>query len=904
MDQLVAGLRRERAVQALVPLFFVSGATGLVYQTIWGRHLHLVFGTSTFAISTVLSAFMCGLALGGFLMGRRADGVTFPLRAYGWLEIAIGLYALVFPFIVEAVQPVYLHVWRAWEPSPVVFGGVQFLLVGGALVLPTAAMGATLPLLARFATDHMGAAGDRIGLLYAVNTAGAVFGTWFAGFILLPAYGLWFTTCLAAGANLLLGVAALAIAWWALGAEEVLASTAPEDVQEDAVPMVVAASAAVAGFASLIYEVAWFRVCALILGASVYAFSVMLLAFLIGIALGGRAGGRLSDRIYAERGVGGVLVALAWVEVGVAIAAFVTMYLFRELPFWYVWLFDALRASDAAAFVWLVSLLLAGLVMTPAAVLMGAAFPLAVRAAVGSPREVGDAVGRVYGANTAGGVVGAALAGFVLLPTIAVTGTIAVAMAANLVSAAIAWSGRRPEERSEGLSRIGGAVGALLVAALVVPPVWDPLMMTAGMYKYVTQFDDHSRAGIEDYAVSQYELLFYEEGLSSVVTVARNLETDNIWLANNGKIDASTTADMPTQVMVSLLPMQFVEEPSRVMVIGLASGITAGAVSLVEEVERLEVVELEPCLEEAARIFADWNHDLLDDPRTELVMNDGRNHVLLSEPGTYDVIVSEPSNPWLTGVSNLFTKEFLEIGKTRLKPGGVWAQWVQLYGMDDKDVQSLLGTFADVYPHMVVYAAAEDADLVVIGSERPLEPTWEAAERLLDPERGLEAELAAVKLTTPADVMSQLLLQHEQVLKIAGDAERNTDDNMRIEYRAPLHLHKDTQFENVSMLYRNAVLPVHLVGEDAGRLAALARAYDERGDIDRSIDTMIHAALRLPSDDPDRKEWLDRALDWYVKAHSPDDVTDREKLRRSDFERPFLEDHVQPILEGAGLSEP
>jgi spermidine synthase len=899
VDELAAGLRREQAVQALVPLFFASGATGLIYQTIWGRHLHLVFGTSTFAISTVLSAFMCGLALGGWWMGRRADGIERPLHVYGLLEVGIGVYALVFPFIVTAVEPIYLHVWRTWLPSPVVFGAVQFVLVGGALVIPTAAMGATLPLLARFATDRMGAAGDRIGLLYAVNTAGAVFGTWVAGFVLLPWLGLWSTTCLAAGANLLLGAAAMGVSSWASGAEAALAETDGGEVREDAAPGVAAVVGGIAGVSSLIYEVAWFRVCALLLGASVYAFSVMLLAFLIGIALGGRVGGPWADRLLERKGVAGVLLGLAWVELGVAIAAFLTMYLFRELPFWYVWLFDAMKAADASILLWITSLVLAGLVMTPAAVLMGAAFPLAARAAIGGTHDVGDAVGRVYGANTAGGVLGAALAGFVFLPTIAVRGTIAVAILGNLLAAFVAWWARPTEDRFEDSRNLGLAAGALLVAGVVIPPVWDPLMMTAGMYKYVTQFEDHSRAGIEDYAVSQYELLFYEEGLSSVVTVAKNTQTDNIWLANNGKIDASTTADMPTQVMVSLLPMQFVDDPEDVLVIGLASGITAGAVTLVDDMERLDVVELEPSLRDAAAIFAEWNHDLLEDPRTNLIMNDGRNHVLLSEPGTYDVIVSEPSNPWLTGVANLFTREFLEIGKSRLKEGGVWAQWVQLYGMDDRDVRTLLGTFTDVYPHVVMYAAAEDADLVLVGSESPLDPGWASAEALLQHERIAE-ELGAVELKTPEDILSTLLMRRDRIREVAGNAVRNTDDNMRIEYRAPLHLHRDTQFQNVAMLYRNAELATEMGEESPVRLRAIAEAYRFREDIDRSIDTIVHAALRLPAESPERAAWLEEGLEWFIEAHKQDDEV-VEGRRRKDFEVAYLADHVQPILEGAGL---
>ena len=881
MDEIVVQLRRETAVRALVPLFFVSGATGLIYQTIWGRQLHLVFGTSTFAIATVLSAFMAGLALGGFMMARYADRLLRPLVVYGWLEVAIGLYALLFPYIVRWIEPVYLAIWQAWEPSPLVFGGIQFVLVGSALVLPTAWMGATLPLLARFATDSMGAAGDRVALLYSVNTAGAVFGTWLAGFMLLPALGLWATTGFAATCNLLLGAAAIAVASWAHGSDEPDLQAALADLGELDEPVpdaprapattdvigVAMAVACIAGFSALVYEVAWFRLLGLMLGASTYAFSVMLLAFLVGIAIGGRVGGPIADADLAAGGLDAVLRRLAAVQVGVGSLSFAMMYAFNELPFWYVWLFDVLRAAESPVLVWAVSLLLSALVMTPPAVLMGVAFPLAVRAAIGRADALGEAVGRVYGANTFGGLVGAALAGFVLLPWLHVSGTILAAVVCNLVAGAVAFGGASAASRRS-RSRQAWAMLGVAVLTLVLTaawrPRWDPMLMTAGMYKYVTSFDDHSREGIRDYAVDQYELLFYEEGLSSVVTVARNVDSGNIWLANNGKVDASTTVDMPTQVLVSLLPLQYAESVDDVLVIGLASGITAGALTQVDDIQRLDIVELEPAIRRAAAFFTEYNHGVLEDPRTTLVDNDGRNQLLLTPPGTYDVIVSEPSNPWLTGVSNLFTEDFFRMGKTRLKEGGVWAQWVQLYGMDDNDLRSLVGTFADVYPHVLLFAAAEDADLVLIGAEHELAPTLENARRLYRWE-GVAAELRTVGLATPTDLLASFVTDREGMLKMAGRTTRNTDDNMRIEYAAPLNLHRDTQAMNIPVLYEHARVPFKEFGDDPLALSDLARAYRKRSDDDRAILAMIQAIQLLPGDDPLREELRLEAAGWYTE---------------------------------------
>ncbi|MCB9674982.1 MAG: fused MFS/spermidine synthase [Alphaproteobacteria bacterium] len=833
MDDLAAGLRREQAITALLPLFFVSGATALVYQTLWNRDLHLVFGTSTFAIATVLSAFMAGLALGGAVMARYADRAPRPLAMYGGLEVVIGLYALAFPWIVDVARSVYLSTWHALEPGPVLFGLLQFSIVGVTLLLPTAAMGATLPLLARFATSRLGAAGDRIGTLYSVNTAGAVFGTWFAGFVLLPAAGLWLTTICAAMANLALGAAAIGLDVWA-GADRARVEV-KDDLERPFTPNLgpVALALGLAGFSSLVYEVAWTRLLGLMVGASVYAFSVMLLAFLVGIAIGGKIGGPLADRALGKVGPHGVLWVLGGVECGVAVMSYGLMYVFPELPFWYVWTFDLLGAKDSPTMMWVTSLVVSGVVMTPPAVLMGIAFPVAVRAVVGDSDALGGPVGNVYAANTVGGMVGAFAAGFVLLPNVGVQTTIFVAAMVNLLAAGAALYAARDAEPSEAWLAGPGSMVVATFAFLLLPPPWDPLLMTSGMYHYVTEFSDHSRAGILEYSIELYDLVYYEEGLSTVVTVARNKESGNMWLANNGKVDASTTTDMPTQVLCSLLPMQFAQTTDEVLVIGLASGITAGAVTQLEGLGRLDIVELEPAIERAAREFGSWNNYVLDDPRVHLLANDGRNHLLLTPEQSYDVIVSEPSNPWITGVSNLFTREFWEMGKKRLKPGGVWSQWVQMYGMDDNDLKSLLHTFATVYPHVILYATIEDADLVLVGSDAPLVPDIDKAKWLFA-QRNVRHQLQEVDITDPYAIVSMYQMNRDEILAATEGSPMNTDDNMRIEYNAPLNLHRDTHDENMVFMLRNARLPTAAI-RDAEEWAHLAEAYDARGDSTRAM---------------------------------------------------------------------
>lgn len=880
MDEVDAALRRQVAIASLVPLFFVSGATGLVYQTVWSRNLHLVFGTSTFAIATVLAAFMAGLAIGAALMARRVDHIARPLAVYGVLEIGIGLFALVFPWLVDAIRPIYLSLGGL---GPVSYGAAQCLLVGGLLLFPTAMMGATLPLLARFATERLGAAGEVIGRLYAVNTTGAVFGTAVAGFVLLPGFGLWTTTCLAAGANVLLGLAALSVAWQTA---DIPLSIVPDSERAPVTgaERAAALSTMFAGFAAMVYEVAWFRVLTLMLGGSVYAFSTMLLAFLVGIAVGGGVGGRWGDRLRERGGTDAVLRTLALVQVGVAATSILTMHLYPQLPFWYVGLFDAFDAEEAGTFVWLVSLLLAGVVMTPPALLMGIAFPLSVRGALTDADQVGGAVGRIYAWNTAGGVFGAALAGFVLLPQLWVRDTVLLAAACNGLAAWLAWRGTvavAPAARRV----VWGGVLATVGVSILFPPSWDPLLMTAGMPVYVSQFRNHTREGLLEFAVAPHDLLYYREGLSSVVTVGhlKDNEKDNTWLANNGKVDASTHFDLSTQILVGVLPFQYARAVDDVLVIGLASGITAGAVSQVSDIQHLEVAELEPAIVDATRLFARWNHDVLDDPRLKLTLNDGRNHLLRAAPASYDVIVSEPSNPWLTGVSNLFTAEFFAMGKTRLKPGGVWSQWLQLYAMDDDDLKSLFATFAQTYTYVQVYGAAENADLVLLGSDSPLVVDVAAAQRLWT-WKGVAGDLALIDIDEPTDLLAHWTFSGVEIASMTRGAVLNTDDNMRIEYRAPLNLHVDTQDKNIPLLAAWTQIPYDQL-PTADEMEALAYSYDRLEDHDRSVAAMIAASLRTTPGDPIAQVRLRTAFDWFrvVWTEGKEVPADEERLIEEKF---------------------
>ncbi len=856
MDPATLELRRSRAVTLLVPLFVLSGATSLVYETLWERQLHLVMGTSQISVITVLTAFMAGLAAGGFLAGKYADKVERPLLAYAMLEGGIGVYAVLFPFLLKAIVPIYTGLYAAvGGGNPLVFAIIQFFLVGFFLLPPTICMGATLPLLARFASSTKGEAGQQIGRLYGANTIGAVCGVGLAGFFLLPSYGLATTTWITAAGNVALCAMAASLN---LGTGRILGSPAPApapDAQrtDGGWAWVLPVLALLAGTATLVYEVSWFRVLGLILGGSAYAFSTMLLAFLLGIGSGGWFGGMAADWAWKKGGLTGGLALLAGLQIGVGMLAYAVMWQYNELPFVFVKLFEWFHNTNADyGWLWVGKLGIAIAVMLPPTLLMGATFPAMVRVA-SSDQALGATTGRIYGWNTVGSILGASFGGIFLLPAFHVRGTVVLAVSMNLIAAGLAlWAiGRSREKKPETGLQVMVALFLMGLIALVnvAKAPWNPLLMTAGMYKYASELDEDefTREGVMEFAVDPYDLLFYKEGLSSVVTVAKTRDEDNIWLANNGKVDASTSIDMPTQVMVAHLPFVFSDHPDDVVVIGLASGITAGSVTLQSRPKSIEIVELEPAVVEASHFFDDYNYRPLEDPRVTLVANDGRNHLFLQPDGRYDVIISEPPNPWLTGVSNLFTREFWALGKKKLKPGGVWGQWVQMYGMDHEDLRTLLRTFTETYDHVLLFSTIEDADLVLVGSDSPLDLTADRIGAMMDRDPLVAKDLADVDCETPEDVLTRFLVAQDKILQFVEGAELNTDDNMRIEYSAPRHLHEDTAEENFAKLLKGAevrdTVPLETV-KDVPGMIDLAAAYARRDDYLKAL-LVLKAAAEL-----------------------------------------------------------
>jgi spermidine synthase len=871
-----SAINRTNAARAILLCFFASGFSGLVYQVIWVRELVLVFGATTFAVSTVLTAFMGGLALGSFYFGRRSAKIKQPLKLYALLEIGIGLYGLAVPFIFAVLPKLYQPFWRWLHLSFLTLSLIRFIFAAAVLIVPTALMGATLPILSSYYVKEQSRIGLRVGSLYALNTFGAVLGAAATGFVLIPAIGMSATTAVAAALNLLLGMIALQLS----RLHESPASAEPEPTTIVEQPsadkpqkrrggkpaatasftpslssnglIVVLTSFALSGFIALSYEVIWSRILSLIIGSSVYAFSIMLATFLIGLAVGASIFARFVDRIKNQ------IFAFALIEIGVGLTSFAGAFLFNELPFAFVQLHSWFESSTIGVLL-LARLLIAAAVMLAPTVLLGALFPLVVKIISHSERVTGRSVGDAYSANTLGSILGSFASGFVLIPALGLIGSLKLCVALNFVIAAglffIARKGwgskasveaRKSEKNSAAAAgrrrfRLSQIVAALASVLLIITVTladipWNSDLMSSAVYRYAPSMSKFTRQDFANYIKDgQGETIYYKEGLTATVAVQK-LGNDRV-LKVNGKPEASTAGDMPTQVLIGALPLVMREHTDKVLLIGLGSGVTLGSIEQFP-IRRVTCVELEPAVVEASQYFNDVNNRPLEDERLQLISNDGRNFIYTTNE-KFDVIISEPSNPWVTGVANLFTLEYFKRGAERLTDDGIFSQWLQLYEMSPDDMKTLIATFKASFPYVNIFRGAE-GDLMLMGSKGEQRFDLPVINAHLSNVK-VAAELKRVQSDSVGDLLSRFYLGSEEVAAISAIAKINTDDNALIEFNAPRRVGttEETVGRNLQELLSRTASPLKYVSgnpsqSDANLLIEAALGAIRRNDKERA----------------------------------------------------------------------
>ncbi len=823
--------------RTLTAIFAVSGASGLIYEVAWMRTLRLLVGSTTLSHTIVLAAFMAGLALGAWIAGRRIDAAARPLRVYAWLEAAIGAYGLLFPLLARALVPPLGALYRAFEESPVAFS-VGELLVLGPIVLPGAAlMGATLPALGRVvAQENVAREG---GWLYAVNTLGAAFGAAFAGFALLPLAGLTGTIVAAAATNFILS-------WLAFRIDSRPAPAPPAERGGEGgagSPRLASVAVATSALAGMTLQIAWTKLFVVCVGSSTFAFTGVVAVYILGIGFGAALAVRL---LGTNRNPGRLLAAASC---GAALAAGLTPAFFAWFP---EVVASLVSTHPKIVLVLAVETLCVALALGPATLLLGTIFPLGVAVAGGSPAQSGRALARISVASSVGSIVGALVGGLLLVRVLGLTGAV---RAGALLAGAAGIFGLLASD----LRRVWAVPAAALVGATLLLKGPDATLIDAGAFLYGTQRFASSEPGKKANVRRAARLVHHAEGEDLVAAIYER--TTEHFLVVNGKIDASSHGDAETQRLVAHVPI-FLHGPpvKRVAIVGLGSAMTAGAALTHPGVEQVDTIEISRTVVEAVRassVFTRLTHAALDDRRHRVLIADGRTHIRHSRE-RYDVIVSEPTNPWIAGVGDLYTTEHFRNVKERLAPGGVFAQWLQAYGTTEELYRTIVRTFTDVFPDTQLWRFAESSDTLLVARREggPLVLRFSDVQEGLKNER-LRESLQDAGVESPEGLVWYFYLDPEAVRALAGSGVRNTDDSGYLEHRAPFALY---QFASPlgAPSRTNAPFP-ELAAESATRIRSVLADY--------------HEAVRLKGEPGGRGLAAAEALLKKVLASSPPSAT-------------------------------
>jgi spermidine synthase len=769
---------------AIVLLFFASGLSSLIYQVVWTRMLVLVFGATSFATSTVLAVFMGGLALGSFLAGRVSDRLKQPLLWYGILEAVIGIWALLTPSLFAAATPIYKLIWQHTHASIIPFSLLRFVCTGTILLLPTTCMGATLPLLARHVTNALSNVGSRVGTLYAVNTLGAVVGAVTTGFMLLPAIGLSATTMVAAGVNFALLGSVLLIrlasperrggiyAARADAESPRLDPTPPSPSANRAITLTLIAFAMSGGIA-MTYEVCWTRTLLMVIGSSTYAFSVMLSAFLIGIFIGSLICARLIDRCRQP------LLIFAGLQIALGLLTLISMHQFNYLPYWNIRIGSEFPLDETTA-MW-IRFVAAGSVLVPVTLCLGAIFPAVVKACTANLEAVGRSVGTLYAANTLGAIIGAFVAGFICLPLLGAEKTLYFGALQNAVlGILLLWLACSTSTRTKLIATICGVLAVGIAAATIGK--WDHtiLLNVQGTRRHLIE-RKFAFSSFEDWRASlhrQFDVKFWADGPCSNVGVQYSRPNRITALVTNGHIDASDDADRPVQSLVSGFPMLMKPAAKDMAIIGWGCGQTVGTATLFP-VKSIEAVELEPNVIEASKFFHHVNRKPEQDPRVHLQYNDGRNFLLATDQ-KFDIIVSEPSNPWQAGVCNLFTREYFSVCKDRLKKNGIVSVWLQISEVPPGDVCGVLSALHSEFKYLLAFYP-RPGNMVIIGSENPITIDMNAVRQLLTDKLRRE-EFHSVGIDNPEAFLAHIAIASDGLDRLIATTRQNSDDKNYLEF--------------------------------------------------------------------------------------------------------------------------
>jgi len=763
-------------------LFILSGICGLIYEVAWSKYLALFIGSTAWSNMIVLATYMGGLALGAFYLGRYSDKVLNQLKLYGLLEVGIGIYCLAYPFLIEIVGNLFLH-----SASTFSGGGLltlKFLLSFSTLILPTFLMGGTLPILTKFVSKNISNSGRDVAVLYYINSFGAVIGTGLAGFFLIRSYGVEHTVWIAAFINILIGLAAIAFSKSIkTNTQKKISTSAKEDASlqtfSTTAIRIAVYTALASGFIAMLYELAWIRLLSNILGSTTYSFTLMLIAFISGIALGSLIVSFVIKRIK------NLVAFLAICQFGTAFSMILMLPLYERLPYFLTRLSAQIPnlPDNFSTFISL-EFLMCFVIMVLPTIFSGMSLPVASRIANSDMRFLGKSIGGIFSINTNGSVVGALVTGLVLIPFLGIKSSLELGVFLNgIIGLLILYKAGVSKQLKMGFAII---FVVFAVGYKVLFPAWNQNFLISGAFRTLYTQDVPTYKEFKNQQNQGQRILWHKEGVNANVAVRESHFGDTIQktLVINGKADASTVADLQTQVLLGQIPLMLYPNSGDALVIGLGSGITCGS-ALRHPIKSLDVVEIASEVVECNYFFTRENNNFMADPRVKIFIDDAITQLKVSSK-KYDYIISEPSNPWIAGISNLYSVEFFKLCKERLNSNGVLTQWFHTYDVNNDIFRLVLSTISKVFPYVTIWKAS-DADLIILASATPLSIDFDAMEQKMNQPQ-ITQDLARIKMFDLPTLLSTQIVSARNNPFVYTKNEVNSTNKSPLEFLAPIGL--------------------------------------------------------------------------------------------------------------------
>lgn len=742
-------------------LFFFSGISGLIYQIVWTRMLTLVFGHTIYSVSVVLSAFMAGLGLGSYLWGTTIDKTGKPLLIYGKIELLIGVTAALLSLLFSNFSPIYVWLYQ-WLPDSFFLTGLLKTALAFSLVLiPTIFMGATLPIMAKYFVTEESHTGKQVGYLYAINTFGAAAGCLLAGYFLIEHLGVLQTAWLAATVNIIIGIICVitikksepetSIRWD-------LPKPASPSLQVDRENIIWIATSFLCGFTALAYEVVWTRILVFGIGSTVYSFSLMLANFLFGITVGGLLIVPFFKRKFDFR------LLLILFQFGIGFYLIFSLYQSN-------WLLSSftrpLRIESPVTEFWIDMRNASSLMLLPT-ILFGMSFPVLTHLVTKTSQNIGSSLGIIYGINTLGGILGSLVAGYLLLPNFGSQQTLSSLALLNLLTGILLFA---TSSYFAGVVRKGMAFSLFLLFFLFLIKMPDDLLKGIFMRNSLGQKNPE-------------KLIYLNEGLTTTVAVFNDDDeysgTKQKSLILNGiNMSANNIEARRYMTLLSYLPLLLTDNPKDVLVICFGTGLTSGAAGVYPGINSVDAVDISPGVFRSAKLFSDTNFNAVNNPKVHKIVQDGRNH-LLTTSKTYDVITAEPPPPTQAGAVNLYTKEYYELTKKSLKPGGVVSQWIPLHSQTATHIYEHFRTFLESFPYaMGWYPASEE--LILIGSNNPINIDFDQIKkRMQDP--AIKNVMGNAEFQNPFLLLGNIWLLEKEIQQLGLNQNLISDNNPSLEF--------------------------------------------------------------------------------------------------------------------------